>query len=105
MVVNRFCMLQSRLEGVIGVLERTCHRYRWVVTEVAAAFGADDGSQSPRFGWWERINHDIFDPISMVTRTAAILEPIARPCPWLVGLLWFQRALVHPATPQTMRTL
>jgi len=31
--------------------------------------------------------------------------PIARPCPWFVGLLWFQRALVHPATPQTMRTL
>ena len=98
-------MLQSRSEGVIGVLERTFHWFRWVITEVTAAFGADDGSQSPRFVWWERINNDIFNPVRMVTRTAAILEPIARSCPWFVGLLWFQRALVHKAALQTMRTL
>jgi len=98
-------MLQSRLNGVIGVLERTFHRFRWVITEVTAAFGADDGSQSPRFGWWERINNDIFDPISMVTGTAAILVPIARSCEWFVGFLWFHRALVHLVIAQTIRTL
>ena len=98
-------MLQIRLEGLIGVLERTFHRFRWVITEVSAALGADDGSQSPGFGWWERINNDIFDPIGMVTRTAAILEPIAWSYPWFVGFLWFQRALVHKAAPQIMRTL
>ena len=105
MVVNRFCMLQSRSEGVIGVLERTFHRYRWVVTEVAAAFGADDGSQSPRFIWWKGIDNDIFDPISMVTRTAAIFEPIARSCPWFVGLRWLQRVVAHRTIPQTIRIL
>ena len=105
MVVNRFCILQSRLEGVIRVLERTFHWFRWITTEVTAAFGADDGSQSPRFGFWERINNDIFDPVSMVTGTAAILVPIARSCEWFVGLLWFQWALVHLVIPQTIRTL
>jgi len=95
----------NRSGGVIRVLERTFHRFRAVITEAAATFWADDGRESFRFNWRESVNNDIFDPISMVTRTAAILEPIARSCPWFVGFLWFQRALVHLATPQTIRTL
>jgi len=104
MVVDRFCVLRRRLDGVIRMLEGPFHWFRWVMTEGTTTFRADDGSPSPRFGGWERIHNDIFDPIRMVTRTAAISVPIARSGERFVGQ-WLQWLLVHRATPQTMRTL
>ncbi len=92
------------LQGMIRVLERAFYGLRGVTTEASAAFGAYDGRESFRFNRWECVNNDIFDPVNMVTRTAAILVPIARPCEWFVGL-WFQRILAHLAIPQTIRTL
>jgi len=89
---------------MVRMLERAFYLFRSVTTEAAAAFRADDGRESFRFNRWESINNDIFDPVSMVTRTAAIFVPIARPCEWFVWLQ-FQRFVVHRITPQTIRTL
>ena len=83
---------------VVGVSKRAFDWFRCVTAEAAAAFGANDGRESFRFDRWKGINNDIFDPVSMVTRTAAIPVPIARSCEWFVWLQ-FQRLVVHRATP------
>ena len=93
-----------KLRGVIRVLKRAFYLFRGVTTEATTAFRADDVGESFRLNRWESINNDIFDPVGMVTRTAAILVPIARTCEWHVGL-WVQRILVHLVIPQTIRTL
>ena len=93
-----------RLGGMIRVLKRAFYLFRGVATEAAAAFRADDVGESFRLNRWESVNNDIFDPVSIVTRTAAIPVPIARTCEWYIGL-WFQRILVHLVIPQTIRTL
>jgi len=90
--------------GMIRVLERPFHRFGSITAEAAAAFRADDGRESFRFHGRKSVNHDIFDPVRMVTRTAAILVPIARPGEWFVEL-WVQWILVHLVTPQIIRTL
>ena len=86
------------------MLKRAFHRFRDVTTEAAAAFRADDGRESFRFNRRESVNHDFFDPVGMVTRTAAILVPIARSCEGFVRL-WLQWFLAHLVTPQIIRTL
>jgi len=86
------------------MLKRAFYRFRGVTTEAATAFRADDGRESFRLNRRECVNNDIFDPVSMATRTAAVFVPIARACEWFVGL-WVQRILVHRITPQTIRTL
>lgn len=95
------CTFRSR--GMVRMLKRAFHWFRDVTTEAAAAFRADDGRESFRFNRWESVNNDIFDPVGMVTRTAAIFVPIARSCEWFVWLQ-FQRFVVHGAIPQTIRT-
>ena len=89
---------------MIRVLQRAFYGLRGVITEVSAAFRADEGGDSFRFYRRESVNHDFFNPVGMVTRTAAILVPIAGSCEWFV---WsrFQRILVHLVIPQTIRTL
>ena len=83
---------------VVGVLKRAFDRFRCVTTEVASAFWADDGRESLRFNRREGVNNDIFDPVGMVTRTAAIPVPIARACEWFVWLQ-FHRLVVHRENP------
>ena len=92
--------------GVIWVLARVFYGYRGVTTEVSATFRAKKGGDSFRFHRRESIDHDIFNPVGVVTRTAAVVVPIARPCEGFVGLE-FQRFVLHRATPhlQTIRTL
>ena len=80
------------------MLERAFYGFGSITTKAAAAFRADDGRESFGFNWRERVNHDVFDPICMVTGTAAILVPIARTGKGFVGL-WFRRVLVHRANP------
>ncbi len=99
-----FICCTIRLRGMIRVLERAFYLFRSDTAEAAAAFRADDGRESFRLNRWESVNNDIFDPVGMVTRTAAIFVPIARTCEWFVGL-WVQRILVHLVIPQTIRTL
>jgi hypothetical protein len=65
------------LRGVIGVLSRAFCRFGGVAAEVPAAFGADDGRESFRFHIRKRIYHDIFDPVRVATRTAAVFVPFA----------------------------
>ena len=89
---------------MIRVLKRAFHRFRGVTTEAAAAFRTDDGRESFRFNWWKSVNNNVFDPVGMATRTAAILVPIARSGEWFVWLQ-FQWFVVHRATSQTVRTL
>jgi hypothetical protein len=103
-VVNRFIDYTNRSGGVIRVLTRAFHRFRGVATEASAAFWADEGRESFRFHRRESVNDDLFDPVRMVTRTAAIPVPIAGTCEWFVRLQ-FPRLVVHRATPQTIRTL
>lgn len=99
-----FLWCSNGLSDVVGVLERAFNRFRGITTEATATFRADDGRESFWFNWWESVNNDIFDPVRMVTRTAAILVPVARAGEGFVGG-WFQRILVHRATPQTIRPL
>ena len=65
------------LSGMIGMLSGAFYWFRGVTAEVTAAFRADDGRESLRFHIWKRIHHDIFDPVRVATRTAAILVPTA----------------------------
>ena len=62
---------------MIWVLERAFYLFRSVTAEAAAAFGAYDGRDSFRLNRRESINNDIFDPVCMVTRTAAVFVPAA----------------------------
>jgi len=100
----RFMWHANRLRYVIRVLKRAFYLFGSVTAEATATFRADDVGESLRFDWRESVNNDIFDPISMVTRTAAIPVPIARTCEWHVGL-WTQWFLIHLVIPQTIRTL
>ena len=96
-------MLYDGLRSVIWVLERAFYWFRSVTTEVSAAFRAYERGDSLRFNRRESVNDDIFDPVGMVTRTAAVAVPIALSHPWvLFGFLWF---VVHLVIPQTIRTL
>ena len=99
-----FICCTNRVGSVIRVLTRAFQRFRGVATEASAAFRAGEGRESFWFHWRESVNNDIFDPIRMVTRTAAIPVPIAGTCEGFVGLQ-FPRLVVHQVTPQTIRTL
>ena len=104
-VVGVLCVIIG-LRGVVWVLARAFYGFRGVTTEVSAAFRAEKGGDSFRFHGRERIDHDIFDPVGVVTRTAAVAVPIARPGEGFVR--WqFQRFVLHRATPhlQTIRIL
>jgi hypothetical protein len=96
-------MSYNGLRSMIWVLERAFYWFRSVTTEVSAAFRAYECGDSLRFNWRESVNDDIFDPVGMVTRTAAVAVPIALSHPRvLFRFLWF---VVHLVIPQTIRTL
>jgi len=104
-VVGVLCVIIG-LRGVVWVLARAFYGFRGVTTEVSATFRADQGGDSFRFHRRERIDHDLFNPVGVVTRTAAVVVPIARPCEGFVR--WqLQRFVLHWAVPhlQTIRTL
>lgn len=63
--------------GVIRVLSGVFCWFRGVTTEVAAAFRAYDGRESVRLNRRESINNNIFNPVSIATRTAAVFVPFA----------------------------
>ena len=63
--------------GVVRVLARAFHRFRGVTKEASAAFRTDYGRESPRLSRREGINNNIFNPIAVVTRTAAVFVPAA----------------------------
>lgn len=95
------------LSGVIGVLSGTFHRFRGVTAKAAAAFRADEGRESLGFRIRKRIHHDIFDPVGVATRTAAVFVPFA-------GVRVELQELVHDGVghsvapqlfPRTVRTL
>ena len=100
-----FMYSKSSSTGVIRMLKRTFHRYRRVITKRASTLWTDDGSRSPRFSRMESVNYDVFDPVSVVTRTAAIPVPVARSCPWFVGIPCFRWVLVHLVTPRIIGTV
>ena len=104
-VVGVLCVIVG-LRGVVWVLARAFYGYRGVTTEVSAAFRAEKGGDSFRFHRREGIDHDIFNPVGVVTRTAAVAVPIARPGEGFVR--WqIQRFVLHRAIPhlQTIRIL
>ena len=102
-VIGVLCVIIGS-RGVIRVLLRLFYGFRGVTTEVSATFRAEKGGDSFRFHRWERINHDLFNPVGVVTRTATVAVPIARPGEGFVGRQ-FQRFVFHRAAPQTVRTL
>ena len=104
-VVGVLCVIIGS-RGVIRVLARAFYGYRGVTTEISAAFRAEKGGDSLRFHGWESIDYDLFDPVGVVTRTAAVAVPIARPGEGFVR--WqIQRFVLHRAIPhlQTIRIL
>ena len=104
-VVGVLCLIIGS-KGVIRVLARAFYGYRGVTTEAFAAFRAKKSGDSLRFHGWESIDYDIFDPVGVITRTAAVAVPIARPGEGFVR--WqIQRFVLHRAIPhlQTIRIL
>jgi hypothetical protein len=91
-------------DSMIRVLQGPFYGFGGVAAEASAAFRADDGGESSRLIRWKSVNDDIFNPVRMITRTAAVVVPIARPCEGLVRL-WLQWFLVHLVTPHIIRTL
>ena len=69
------CSGDFRLD--VGVLLRN----GIVPEELAAAFRADQRRASSRFRRWEPIDNDVFDPVAMVTGTAAVVVPVGRRVP------------------------
>ena len=61
----------------IRLRERAYFGLGGVAEEGSATLGACQGRISPRFGWREGVHDDVFDPIGVVTGTAAILAPFA----------------------------
>ena len=104
-VVGVLCVIIGS-RGVIRVLARAFYGYRCVTAKAFAAFRAEQVGDSFRFHRREGIDHDLFDPVGVITRTAAVAVPIARPGEGFVR--WqFQRFVLHRATPhlQTIRIL
>ena len=83
---------------MIRVLERAFYLFRGITTKAAAAFRAYDGRESFRLNRRESVNNYIFDPVCMVTRTAAVFVPFAG--------IWIERQELvhywvgHVSTPQ-----
>jgi len=91
-------------DRMIWVLQGPFYGFGGVVAEAFAAFRADERGASSRGIRGESVHDDIFNPIRVITRTAAVFVPIARPCERFVRL-WLQWFLAHLATPQIIRTL
>ena len=93
--------------GMIRVLTRAFHGFRCVTTEVAATFRAYNGGESFRLNRRESVNNDIFDPVGMVTRTAAVFVPFAGVRIELQELVhdWVGHIVAPQLFPQTIRTL
>lgn len=87
----------NRSRGVVGVLSRVFHRFRGVTSEVTTAFRADDSRESLRFRIRKRIYHDIFDPVGMATRTAAVFVPTAGI--WIEGQELVHHRIGHRIAP------
>ena len=85
-------------KGVVWVLARAFQRFRGIATEASAAFGADKGRDSFWFHRRESVHHDVFDPVGVATRTAAILVPIAGN--WVEGQELFHDGVGHLVAPQ-----
>jgi hypothetical protein len=47
------------------------------MSKTSVTFWADDGRESPRLSRREGIHNNIFDPVAVVTRTAAVFVPTA----------------------------
>ena len=88
----------TRLCGVIRVLSGVFYRFRGVTAEATAAFRTDDGRESLRFRIWKRIHHDIFDPVGVATRTAAVFVPTAGI--WIEGQERVHHRIGHRISPQ-----
>ena len=72
-----FTCCTSSLRGMIRVLTRVFYLFRSITTEASAAFRAYDGRESFRLNRRKSVNDNIFDPVSMATRTAAVFVPFA----------------------------
>ena len=88
----------NMLAGVIGVLSGVFYRFGGVTAEVAAAFRANKSGESLRFRIRKRIHHDLFDPVGMVTRTAAVFVPTAGI--WIEFQKLVHEWVGHSAAPQ-----
>ncbi len=93
--------------GVIGMFSGVFYRFRGVTTEAAAAFRANKSGESLRFRIGKRIYHDIFDPVGVATRTAAVFVPAAGIRIELQELVsdWVGHIVAPRLFPQTIRTL
>ncbi len=83
---------------MIWVLSGVFCRFRGVTTEAAAAFRAYDGRESFRLNWRESVNNDIFNPVCMVTRMAAVFVPFAGI--WIEGQELVHYWVGHVSAPQ-----
>ena len=102
-----FTCCTSRLRGMVRVLPRAFYLFRSITTEAAAALRAYDGRESFRLNRRESVNDNIFDPVSMATRTAAVFVPFAGIRIELQELVhdWVGHIVAPQLFPQTIRTL
>ena len=92
---------------VIRVLSRVFCWFRGITTEVSATFRAYECGDSLRFNRRESVNDDIFDPVGIATRTAAVFVPFAGIRIEFQELFhdWVGHIFVPQLFPQTIRTL
>ena len=94
------------LLDMIRVLTRFFYRYRGVPAEVSATFGAYKRRDSLRFSRWKTVNNNIFDPVSMFTRTATVVVPFAGIRIELqISVQWVDQLAAPQLFPQTNRIL
>ena len=97
----------NRSRFVIWVLTRAFYLFRSITTEVTSALWAYDGRESFRLNRRKSVNDNIFDPVSMATRTAAVFVPFAGIRIELQELVhdWVGHIVAPRLFPQTIRTL
>ena len=93
-----FLCCKSWLRCMVGVLMRGFYGFRGVTTEVSTAFRADEGGDSLWLHRRKSVNNNIFDPVDVVTRMAAILVPIA--ADRIEGQVLVHDRICHLVAPQ-----
>ena len=70
------CSREDSCSARFGLQVRLLFGDGGVPEELASAFWAEQRRASSRFRRRERIDHDVFDPIAVVTRTATVVVPL-----------------------------
>ena len=78
---GRVCGDQERASAGFRLQVRLLFRNGGIPEELATAFGTDQRRASARFGRWEAVDDDVFDPVAVITGMATVVVPVRRGVP------------------------